>query len=606
MEGQTMKRKTFITIAGIILIFELATLVTLMFSVRPSTAQAIWTDTFADTTGISSSSNVTQVIDTVGGPLGASFTPYSSNPLLTIESCDPWDAQGNLLKKVPGAVHPDVLYFPDGIDGYKFWMFFTPFGQIPPGGSGTPDWYWERPTLVRSNDGINWEKTNDYINPLIVPGVSGWDSAFLADPDVVYAPGRGPSGESWFLYYLGFPGQQIGVALSSDGKHFTKYTGNPITPPPTYRPTVIYDETTGVFHMWYNWTHTMVGYATSTDGINWTPYNPDNPGQWGYIVYEGTPGAFDAYGVHHMDVIYYQGQYWMYYLGMPTSTWWGGLIIGLATSPDGIHWTQYPNPILTPEETWAFTGGFTAHLQSLYRPSVVIVNDTMHMYYGGTDSYVASGSGASDNWELGLALSTTTAPDGHVELELGFNPAEYTPISDAIAWYHMNEGNPPPPGYPGEYNAKDPTLAWYHFNEGAGTTAGDSGNNNDGTLNLPTWTTGLYGNGLYFDGINDWVIVPNSAVLNPTEAITIESWVNPSIEKGGYVAIKMTHGTDNYSYGLKIESVETGYATIWAFIVSPSGTLYWAKGAPRVPLGTWTHIAMTYEMNPTGSTHSFI
>jgi predicted GH43/DUF377 family glycosyl hydrolase len=563
----------------------------------------MWSDTFADTSKIASSTNVTQVTDTTG--FGTSFTPYTGNPLLTLESSDPWDADGDPLKQIPGAVHPDVLYFPEGMDDYKFWMIFTPApetGSVPPGGSGSPDYWWERMTLVRSNDGINWEKTSDYTNPLVSPGAPGeWDSGWHADPDFVYAPGEGPAGESWFLYYTGCGsgGCQIALALSHDGKHYTKYGTGPVAP--AYRcPAVIYDDATGIFHMWYNWGAFDIGYATSTDGINWTPYNPVNPGQWGYIVFQGTPGTFDQGGVTHMDVIYYADRYWMYYLAKPTSQY-AGLLVGLATSPDGINWTQHPEPVLTPGETWDFWGGSTSLVQSLYRPSAVVVDDTMYLYYGGTDDHVAY---PAHNYDIGLAFSPLTGPDGHVELEQDFNPAEYTARPDTIAWYHMNEG-PFEPNYPGEYASLDPTLAWYHFNEGTGTTAFDSGGtvNDDGTLNGPTWTTGLYDSGLSFDG-DDRVTVSNSAELNPQEALTIEAWVNPAVNKqNNYVVIKMTPGTGDYAYGLKLENSETGYSEIWAFIVNASGTLYWAKGAPAVPLGTWTHVAMTYEMDPTDPTH---
>jgi len=572
--------------------------------INPVQAQTIqvWSDTFVDTSKIESSVDVTQVTDVPG--FGIGFTPYSGNPLLSIESCDPWDADGDVLKQVPSAVHPSVLYFPEGMDGYKFWMVFTPFGEVPPGAPPNPgsggyeDWYWERCTLVRSNDGINWVKTDDYTNPLIAPeDPADWDGDWHCDPDLVYAPGEGPDGESWFLYYCGCSPMAIGVALSHDGKHYTKYAGNPVIPVNTRCPAIVYNATTGIFHGFYNWGSYEIGYATSTDGLNWTPYNPDNPGVWGYVVFRGTPGTFDAYGVTHMDVIYYEGQYWMYYLALPTSSY-AGLVIGLATSPDGIHWTQHPEPVLTPGETWTFRDGNTYLVQCLYRPSPVIVDDTMYMYYCGTDRYVAY-PGAF-NWEVGLAFST--GPDGHVELERYSEPSEYVARpGETIAWYHMNEGPPAPPG---EYSPKDQTLAWYHFNEGTETTAGDSsGNNNHGTLDLPTWTTGLYDYGLSFDG-NDRVTVPDSATLNPTSAITIEAWVNPSVDKkNNYVLCKMTPAGADYSYGLKLENTYTvSYSEIGAFITDPSGVIYFAYGG-SVPTGTWTHIAMTYEMNPTDPTH---
>jgi hypothetical protein len=205
---------------------------------RPAPAQELWSDTFADSSKIESSTDVNQITDATA--IGTSFTRYPGNPLLTIETCDPWDGNGppaDPLYQIPGSVHPDVIYFPEGMDGYKFWMVFTPLDDTPPPGvesqippqipeSKYDDYWWERPSIVRSNDGINWDKTADYTNPVVSPGPYGtWDgNTELCDPDLVYAPGKGPNGESWFLYYTGGgpAGATIGVSLSYDGVHYTK------------------------------------------------------------------------------------------------------------------------------------------------------------------------------------------------------------------------------------------------------------------------------------------------------------------------------------------------------------------------------------------------
>ena len=63
-----------------------------------------------------------------------------------------------------GYCHPDVQYFPNGFKGYKFWMVFTPyFGSIG------YDFYarrYENPTIVVSNDGINWVEPEGISNPI--------------------------------------------------------------------------------------------------------------------------------------------------------------------------------------------------------------------------------------------------------------------------------------------------------------------------------------------------------------------------------------------------------------------------------------------------------
>jgi len=79
--------------------------------------------------------------------------------------------------------------------------------------------------------------------------------------------------------------------------------------------------------------------------------------------------------------------------------------------------------------------------------------------------------------------------------------------------------SPPPPG--------PVAVASYAFRENAGTaTADGSGNGNQGTLvNGAKWSAGKYGTAIAFDGINDYVTVPDSNSLDLTSAGTIEGWV---------------------------------------------------------------------------------
>lgn len=75
-------------------------------------------------------------------------------------------------------------------------------------------------------------------------------------------------------------------------------------------------------------------------------------------------------------------------------------------------------------------------------------------------------------------------------------------------------------------------VGYWNFNEGSGTTANDSsGSGNNATLmNGPTWTTGRVGQGLNFDGVNDYVSKTNPSwnfVGNPTKSFTVSAWFNP-------------------------------------------------------------------------------
>jgi len=71
-------------------------------------------------------------------------------------------------------------------------------------------------------------------------------------------------------------------------------------------------------------------------------------------------------------------------------------------------------------------------------------------------------------------------------------------------------------------------ISYWTLDEGADTTAFDvSGFGNDATLfNNPTWIDGKHGNAIRFDGVDDYVEIPNSTELNiDTNAVTLTLWV---------------------------------------------------------------------------------
>ncbi|MHC4586285.1 MAG: LamG domain-containing protein [Planctomycetota bacterium] len=58
--------------------------------------------------------------------------------------------------------------------------------------------------------------------------------------------------------------------------------------------------------------------------------------------------------------------------------------------------------------------------------------------------------------------------------------------------------------------AGDPNLVgWWRFDEGTGVTAYDSAGDNYGTIHRATWTTGVIGGALDFDGSGDYVVISN-------------------------------------------------------------------------------------------------
>lgn len=159
------------------------------------------------------------------------------------------------------------------------------------------------------------------------------------------------------------------------------------------RPWVIYDGAS--FKMWYAGENAegvdRIGMATSTDGISWTKYS-DNP-----VFDVGSPGSWDLDSVNDPCVIFEDNQYKMWYVGQT----WGATAaddlyrIGYATSPDGIHWTRYSeNPVLTTGSLGSWDD------RRVWRPSVISTGSGYVMYYRG--AAVGEGSQA----KAGVATSS--------------------------------------------------------------------------------------------------------------------------------------------------------------------------------------------------------
>jgi hypothetical protein len=105
----------------------------------------------------------------------------------------------------PATTHPDVAYFSNGWNGYRYWMAFTPYPTIAR----------ENPSIVASNDGIKWIEPKGISNP-IAPLADAVADGFVgqSDPDLIYYA------DTLFMYYrpiLGAPGEGIYRRYSDDG-----------------------------------------------------------------------------------------------------------------------------------------------------------------------------------------------------------------------------------------------------------------------------------------------------------------------------------------------------------------------------------------------------
>jgi hypothetical protein len=145
-------------------------------------------------------------------------------------------------------------------------------------------------------------------------------------------------------------------------------------------------------------------------------------------------------------------------------------------------------------------------------------------------------------------------------------------------------------GYPGGM------ISYWKFDEGSGTTATDSVDANHGTIYGATWTTGQVDDALSFDGVNDYVEVPDSDSLDITGSIALEAWIYRTKTNAwqGIIA-KFSGDLDKRSYLLYVSNTNR-----LALLISSTGLQAgpgWGYifGDSIIPLNEWVHVMGTYD-----------
>lgn len=257
--------------------------------------------------------------------------------------------------------HPRVI---SDTGQYRLWY----------GGNGPSGW---ATGMASSPDNLNWTKSE--ANPFLGPGPAGsWDDAFRGQISVLKDGG---------LYKMWYSGAadggywQTGYATSTNGTDWNIYGSNPVLsvgPNGSWDeqeadgPVVIKDG--GTYKMWYHgcdvgYTICSIGYATSTNGIDWNKY-PGNP------VLTPTVGQWDENFVGWPAVVKNGSTYEMWYYTNGQ--------IGRATSSDGLNWTKYAN---NPVIAQAWDG------QAAGVPSVLLENGTYRLWLSNSNSSPDQGIG---------------------------------------------------------------------------------------------------------------------------------------------------------------------------------------------------------------------
>lgn len=268
---------------------------------------------------------------------------------------DGWKKWG---KPVLGGTKSEVYFDPYVLDEVSKFVMYVSYRN---GGS-----------IVRcqSDDGINWTSLQTVLDG---SGLGDWE-------DVVNRACVLKKNGIWYMWYTGQDKthSRIGLAVSCDGIHFKKHTGNPVLLPTgeyegqsVMNPCVVWDKKEDIFKMWYSagekYEPDVICFAKSSDGIVWEK-STENP------VFLPGLDEYDKVKVGGCDIVICDGKYNMFYIGYQNID---NARICRAESSDGICWKRTKNnPLLAPsKKSW------DAH--AVYKPSVICRGNKSYLWYNG-------------------------------------------------------------------------------------------------------------------------------------------------------------------------------------------------------------------------------
>ena len=237
---------------------------------------------------------------------------------------------------------------------------------------------------------INW--TKDTHNPIFADSVLNWNTGGAFAPCVLF------DDTLYRMWYMGYDGIsiRIGYATSTDGLNWSPYENNPVLDlgsPGSWDETwVLYPyvlSNDSIFQMWYSGIQGEIGTAGYRERIGYATSldgiswtkSKDNP-----VLDVGVSGQWDDHGIDVGSVLFDGENYHLWYGGYRNDF---TVRTGSATSPDGIHWSRYEkNPVLNTGD-WDY--------KRIHQARVIFDGNIYHMFYGGGDYFL---------WRIGYAVST--------------------------------------------------------------------------------------------------------------------------------------------------------------------------------------------------------
>jgi len=215
-----------------------------------------------------------------------------------------------------------------------------------------------------------WER--DTAGPVISLGLQGeFDAAHLFAPLVAFEKDR------YWLWYSGSQGTvakrvfDLGLATSTDGKHFQKHSPNPVFSFKNAKSSILTAtllrnadgsvlRENGRLRLWFSATHFAGGTGLHTlhesrskNGIDWS-----------------APSSALLKGVYAPTIVKDKGQYRLWYTDVSVNPW----VFRHATSEDGRSWKVTKQPVLKVDQSW--------EKGRLFYPTVLRVDGIWLMWYG--------------------------------------------------------------------------------------------------------------------------------------------------------------------------------------------------------------------------------
>lgn len=363
----------------------------------------------------------------------------------------------------------------------------------------------------------------------------------------------------WFMYddgiyhawYGGWRGEydhrvpklvKLGYATSTDGINWAKHPSNPI-----YDETWIEDicvvKNDSVYYMYAedeytgDGNHVHVVLYTSSDGVNWTKHG---------TVLQRDGDGWESFEVATPTVWKEDDDWYMLYEGIGNET--AGQI-GLATSPDGINWTRSEyNPVLA--------NPFGTD-RDIAIDSIVKINGVYYAYAHYRDR--------RQEWVEGVFTSC-----------------------DLISWSWRSNTNIPSSSAVIVDNGKEFLLYGVDFDGRAPCRLARSTSRAAADEKVSCLRKENYA--LMFDGIDDQIVVEDKDMLSGGigKSITVEAWIKPSEVSGTRPIIQKFFDNDWKDWGIQIKNSGVEVAT------ENSGD-NWVLLAGDIVPDVWTHVAFTFD-----------